>query len=184
MTNRRADRIARAGVARTFQTVRLFRSLPVRDNIALGLVAAKASDVDGEVALLADRLGLTAWLETSAAALPYGIQRRVEIARALATRPAFLLLDEPAAGLNEEESDDLLAVITGLVADEAYGCGVLIIDHDLRLIMRLCNRIHVLNQGKTIAEGTPEAVRRDPAVIEAYLGREADAAEVLDGAAS
>jgi ABC-type branched-subunit amino acid transport system ATPase component len=184
VTNRRADLIAKAGVARTFQNVRLFHSLPVRDNIALGLVVIKPPDVDGEVDALAARLGVAEWLETSAGALPYGIQRRVEIARALATRPAFLLLDEPAAGLNEDESDELLTVITSVVADDAHGCGVVIIDHDLRLIMRLCDRIHVLNQGKTIAEGTPGEVRTNPAVIEAYLGRDAEATEMLHGSAS
>ncbi|MBW3592071.1 MAG: ABC transporter ATP-binding protein [Actinobacteria bacterium] len=173
VTNWDADRVAKAGVARTFQTVRLFGSLSVDDNIRVAVARGSRSDVDGEVASLAERLRLDEWRGTSAATLPYGVQRRVEIARALGIRPAFLLLDEPAAGLNEEESDELLAIVSGLLADSEYGCGVLIIDHDLRLIMRLCDRIHVLNQGKTIAEGPPEEVRRNAAVIEAYLGAEA-----------
>ncbi len=172
VTNWRADRIAQAGIGRTFQNVRLFGSLTVGDNIGLAVSRGRHSDVDAEVRSLAARLGIEDWLPASAAALPYGIQRRVEIARALGTRPRFLLLDEPAAGLNEDESDELLAVISGLVTDAVYGCGILVIDHDLRLIMRLCDRIHVLNEGKTIAEGSPDAVRRDPAVIEAYLGSE------------
>ena len=106
-----------------------------------------------------------------AATLPYGQQRRVEIARALAGGPRFLLLDEPAAGMNERESDDLLETIK-VVRDER-GLGVLIVDHDLRLIMRLCERIHVLAEGRTICEGSPQAVRSDRGVIEAYLGKAA-----------
>ncbi len=177
VTNWRADRVAHAGIGRTFQNIRLFGSLSVADNIGLAVSRSGASDVDAEVRTLAARLGIERWLGASAAALPYGIQRRVEIARALGTRPRFLLLDEPAAGLNDDESDELLGVISELVADPAYGSGVLIIDHDLRLIMRLCNRIHVLSEGKTIAEGPPDAVRRDPAVIEAYLGTEDERGE-------
>jgi ABC-type branched-subunit amino acid transport system ATPase component len=174
LTSWNADRIAKAGISRTFQTVRLFRSLSVDDNIRVAVAQSVAGDVDAEVATLAARLQLDEWRLTPAATLPYGVQRRVEIARALGVRPVFLLLDEPAAGLNEEESDELLATVSGLLTDPDYGCGVLIIDHDLRLIMRLCHRIHVLNQGRTIAEGSPDEVRRDAAVLEAYLGAEAE----------
>jgi branched-chain amino acid transport system ATP-binding protein len=94
----------------------------------------------------------------------------VEIARAISTRPRFLLLDEPAAGLNEVESDELLEVIRTVRSH--LGCGILIVDHDLRLIMRVAERIHALNEGRTLAEGTPEQIRHDRAVIEAYLGTE------------
>jgi branched-chain amino acid transport system ATP-binding protein len=104
-----------------------------------------------------------------AGVLPYGSERRLEIARALAMRPKFLFLDEPAAGLNLEESEDLLRVLAPLPARKQLG--LLIVDHDMRLIMRLCHRLHVLNYGKTIGEGTPEEVRNIPAVIQAYLGR-------------
>ena len=103
-----------------------------------------------------------------AGALPYGAERRVEIARALATSPIFMLLDEPAAGLNEAESDELLHILASI--PETVGCGILIVDHDMRLIMRLCHRVHVLNYGRTIGEGIPEQVRNNPEVLQAYLG--------------
>jgi branched-chain amino acid transport system ATP-binding protein len=101
-----------------------------------------------------------------------GEERRLQVARAIAMRPKFLFLDEPAAGLNEVESDELVETIAGL--PERLGCAVLVIEHDMRVIMGLCHRIQVLDYGKTISEGSPEAVRADPAVIAAYLGTEAD----------
>lgn len=170
ITNKPAYLIARAGIARTFQTIRLFRELTVRENVevagvsqGLGRTAARAR---AETVL--EEMGLSGWKENLAGALPYGLERRVEVARALAMQPRFLLLDEPAAGLNEEESDDLLRILATI--PEAKGLGILIVDHDMRLIMRLCHRLHVLSYGKTIGEGSPEQVRTIPAVIEAYLG--------------
>ena len=170
----RPDHIARLGVGRTFQTARLFGSLSVVENVELGVMMTSGEDVDVQVMQLLKRLGLAPWASSEASTLPYGVQRRLEIARALGTRPRFLLLDEPAAGLNEEESEELLHVIRNLRDDPEFGCGVLIVDHDLRLIMRLCDRIHVLNEGKSIAEGAPEEVRHDQGVIEAYLGSRHD----------
>jgi branched-chain amino acid transport system ATP-binding protein len=143
--------------------------MTVRENVEVGAVAG--GEPLAAVAPLLKQIGLAADGERMAATLPYGQQRRVEIARALAGGPRFLLLDEPAAGMNERESDDLLETIK-VVRDER-GLGVLIVDHDLRLIMRLCERIHVLAEGRTICEGSPQAVRSDRGVIEAYLGKAA-----------
>jgi branched-chain amino acid transport system ATP-binding protein len=165
-TGRKPHDLAHLGIGRTFQQIRLFAEMTVEENVEVGAVA-RAHDRE-RVPELLDRLGLTADSDRFATTLPYGQQRRVEIARALAGRPRFLLLDEPGAGMNEVESDALLATIRQVRDDE--GCAVLIVDHDLRLILRLCERIHVLAEGKTICEGTAEEVRHDPAVIQAYLG--------------
>jgi ABC-type branched-subunit amino acid transport system ATPase component len=171
VTGRKPHVIAHLGVGRTFQNIRLFGHLTVRQNIEVGSVSGrKVEGVDHErdVDRLLSRFGLDPVAGKQALSLPYGAQRRVEIARALAGRPYFLLLDEPAAGMNESESDQMLATIVGVRAD--FGCGVLIVDHDLRLIMRLCERIHVLAEGRTLAEGTPAEVRADRQVIDVFLG--------------
>ncbi len=170
ITNQPAFRIARSGIARTFQTIRLFRELTVRENVEVAAVSMGLSRPHARVraeAALAE-MGLSEWVGQRAGALPYGLERRVEVARALAMEPRFLLLDEPAAGLNEEESDDLLSILASIPKEK--NLGMLIVDHDMRLIMRLCHRLHVLSYGRTIGEGTPEQVRVIPAVIEAYLG--------------
>lgn len=171
ITGRKPSGIARLGVGRTFQNIRLFGHLSVRQNIEVGSVSGR--DVEGsnhtaDVDNLLRRFRLEAVAGQQALNLPYGAQRRVEIARALAGRPYFLLLDEPAAGMNEAESDELLEIVMGV--REEFGCGVLIVDHDLRLIMRLCERIQVLAEGRTLADGSPESVRKDPAVVEVFLG--------------
>jgi branched-chain amino acid transport system ATP-binding protein len=170
ITNKPAYLIARAGIARTFQTIRLFRELTVRENVEAAAVSMGSTRAAGrrQADEVLAELGLSGWTDSRAGALPYGLERRVEVARALAMRPRFLLLDEPAAGLNEEESDELLKILAGIPA--VKGLGMLIVDHDMRLIMRLCHRLHVLSYGKTIGEGAPETVRGIPAVIEAYLG--------------
>lgn len=163
--------IARMGVARTFQVVRLFRHLTVLENVEAAALAvgrlgrrqarARAMEVLEELGL-GDRARLPAGI------LPDGEERWVELARALVSRPRFLLLDEPGAGLTEVEVTALLEVLADL--PRKYRCGILIVDHDMRLIMGLCDRLHVLDYGQTIAEGTPAEVRRKPEVIAAYLG--------------
>ena len=169
-------RIARKGIARSFQIVRLFRYLTVRENVEAAALAQGASrgSARATAEALLDELGLASRALAFAGTLSYGDERRVELARALAASPRFLLLDEPAAGMNETESEALLALLAGLPA--ARDLGLLIIDHDMPLILRLCHRLQVLASGRTIAEGAVEAVRRSPAVIEAYLGSAAAAA--------
>ncbi len=166
-------RIARRGVIRSFQIVRLFDELTVRENVTIGALATGCGRTEAAALtteLLAE-FGLEGRAEDLGAELSYGDKRRVEIARALAARPRFLLLDEPAAGMNEEESAALLEILAALPVRR--GLGLLIIDHDMGLIMRLCHRLHVLASGRTIAEGEVETVRNDPEVIAAYLGTEA-----------
>lgn len=170
ITNWPPHKIADLGLVRTFQTIKLFLGLTVLENVEVAAVSAglprrQARQRAYEVL---ESLGAAQLADLPAGALPYGQERRVEIARALATNPSFLLLDEPAAGLNEAESDDLLQTLAPI--PQQTGCGLLIVDHDMRLIMRLCDRLHVLNYGQTIGEGTPEEVRKNPAVIGAYLG--------------
>jgi branched-chain amino acid transport system ATP-binding protein len=162
--------VALRGIARTFQIVRVFTNLTVRENIetaALSHGNGRGSAGSKADALLTE-FDLSARAEELGGGLSFGDKRRVEIARALAADPAFLLLDEPAAGMNEPETDVLLRHLAKL--PRSRGLGLLIIDHDMGLIMRLCDRLHVLASGRTIAEGGAEAVRQNPSVIEAYLG--------------
>ena len=163
-------KIAELGLARTFQTLKLFLGLTVLENVEVAAVSAglPRRQARQQAYELLESLGATLLADLPAGALPYGQERRVEIARALATNPSFLLLDEPAAGLNEAESDDLLQTLAPI--PQQTNCGMMIVDHDMRLIMRLCDRLHVLNYGKTIGKGSPDEVHRNPAVIEAYLG--------------
>jgi branched-chain amino acid transport system ATP-binding protein len=173
VTNRPPYEIAKAGISRTFQTIRLFHELSVLENVEVAAVSVgiprREARRRAETAL--DEMGVLPYASYLAGELPYGHERRVEVARALAMGPKFLLLDEPAAGLNEEESDELLKILAPIPA--AKNLGMLIVEHDMRLIMRLCHRLHVLSYGKTIGEGTPEQVRKIPAVVGAYLGKHA-----------
>jgi branched-chain amino acid transport system ATP-binding protein len=163
-------RIAGRGIARSFQIVRLFRNLTVRENVEAGAIARGLGRPAARA--VAERLlaefGLGERADAFAGSLSYGDERRVEIARALAAAPTFLLLDEPAAGMNEAETGRLLELLADL--PRAQQLGLLIIDHDMPLIMRLCHRLHVLASGRTIAEGDVASVRRSPEVIAAYLG--------------
>lgn len=174
MTGWPSHRIGRAGLARTFQIVRLFKDFTVRENVEVAAVAsggARGKQAADRATRALQQLGILHLADLPARVLPQGEERLVEIARAIATRPKFLLLDEPGAGLNDAEIETFLPTLLRL--REAIECGIVIVDHDMRLIMNLCDRIHVLNYGKTIGVGTPEQIRNEPAVIEAYLGAEA-----------
>jgi len=170
ITGMAAARLARLGVARTFQSGRLFDHLTVLENIEVAALTehrTRRRSVARAREIL-ETLELTHIAGRRARELSHGESRNVELGRLIATSASYLLLDEPAAGLNEAESDQLTALIASL--PERLDCGVLIIEHDMRVIMRLCHRIQVLDHGKTIAVGTPEEIRGDAAVNAAYLG--------------
>ena len=168
-----ASRRGRHGLARTFQHSHPFRSLSVRENVevsALGVGTSPASARRTADELLA-LLGLDGYAEAPAGALAHGDERRLGVARALATRPSFVLLDEPAAGLPEAEVPEFASVVRSVRDD--HGAGVLLIDHNMALIMDVCDRIQVLDQGRTLAEGTPREIRANLDVAAAYLGESA-----------
>lgn len=160
----------RRGLARTFQAARLFPDMTVLENVEMagvGIGLSRAQARDAAVEIL-DYLGISARRHLTASALAYGEQRLVGIGRALAIKPRYLLLDEPAAGLSPQEAADLLTRITAI--RDRYGCGILVIEHNMQLIMKLCDRVQVLARGKTISKGSPTEVQTDTAVREAYLG--------------
>lgn len=166
----RPEALALRGVARTFQSVRVFRRLTVLENVEVAALTrhprrARARNLAREALSF---IGLEGVAHRRADALPYADERRVGIARALAIEPRFLLLDEPAAGMDEAECDDLARLIQQL--PDKFGCGVLLIEHNIGIVMTVCRDLHVLNNGRTLATGPIEQVRRDPEVIAAYLG--------------
>jgi len=167
---------ALAGIGRTFQRLEVFGSLSVGDNIR---VAAEMRGLDSPERVrdeLLERVGLTAFADTPADAVPTGIARLTELARALACDPRLLLLDEPSSGLNEQETQAFAALVRSLAEDE--GRSVLIVEHDVELVLGVCTTIHVLDFGTIIASGTPEQVQSDPRVQDAYLGADTGAAEL------
>ena len=184
------NRVTEQGLARTFQNIRLFPNMTVLENVMIGrhcrlksgiagAIFRNPSTVKEEKQVVADsyrvleKIGLTRFVNELAMNLPYGAQRRLEIARAMATDPFMLLLDEPAAGMNPQETRELDELIIKLRDQEMIS--ILLIEHDMKLVMSLSDRIYVVDYGKKIAEGTPMEIRKNPAVIKAYLGEEVDA---------
>jgi branched-chain amino acid transport system ATP-binding protein len=184
------DRITALGMARTFQNIRLFPAMTVLENVMLGRHCRTATGILGAVLrgrraaaeeretvrtsyLLLEKVGLTDAADEFAGSLPYGARRRLEIARALATEPFLLLLDEPAAGMNPQETRELDELIVRIRDRE--GVAILLIEHDMQLVMNISDRICVMEYGKEIAAGTPQQIKDDPRVIEAYLGEDAHA---------
>jgi len=189
VTGRRPYAITARGIARTFQNIRLFGSMSVFDNVRCACnmhlshgishalwrgkgVVTEEREIEGQVMELLGIFGLAAERDWPCRNLPYGDQRRLEIVRALATRPKLLLLDEPAAGMNPTEKVELMKLIR--FVQEKFGLAVLLVEHDMKVVMGICERIAVLDYGQKIGEGTPMEIQRNPKVIAAYLGQEAE----------
>ncbi len=181
-----AAKVNKMGIARTFQNIRLFTEMTALDNVKVGMHNAikcsfissllrlpsyyKAEKAANKKAMeLLDFMGLADVAYAKAGSLPYGVQRRLEIARALATDPAIILLDEPAAGMNPSETEELMHQIRHI--RDTFQIAIFLIEHDMNLVMNVCEGIVVVNYGRIIAKGTPEQIKKNPAVIEAYLGR-------------
>ncbi len=181
--------VTRKGLARTFQNIRLFPSMTVLENVMIGCHPVTKTGVLGAILrgrstkaeekfiaeksyLILKKIGLDMYVNELAINLPYGAQRRLEIARAMATDPFLLLLDEPAAGMNPQETQKLNELILKIRDEE--NISILLIEHDMKLVMSLCERIYVVDYGKKIGEGSPEEIRHNPVVIKAYLGEEVE----------
>ncbi len=189
ITGVKPDKIAREGIARTFQNLRLMDNLTVIDNVMIGfhlhlksnLVSAifkfpgyarEEESIYGRSMELLEKVGLESYKLAKAGSLPYGQQRKLEIARALATQPKLLLLDEPAAGMNPQETRKLMKFIQKIQDD--FNLTIFLIEHDMKVVMGICKRILVMDYGVTIAEGNPKEIQNSPEVIKAYLGVEAN----------
>ena len=187
ISHKRPDQIARFGVARTFQNIRLFKSMTVLENVLVAnhlhiksslfgaalqfpLARREESQMMERSLELLRETGLLKYRDWQATSLPYGLQRRLEIARAMTTSPKLLLLDEPAAGMNPKESAELAEFIHEI--REKFNLTIILIEHHMKLVMKISDRIYVLQYGKTIADGVPEEIRANPAVVKAYLGEE------------
>ena len=184
--------VNRMGIARTFQNIRLFNNMSVLDNVKVGLHNSMNENLlaslthtfgyrreerranDRAIELL-DFFGMSDLADAQAGSLPYGAQRRLEIVRALATKPSILLLDEPAAGMNPHETEELMENIIRI--RDTFGIAVMLIEHDMRLVMNICEGICVLDHGKVIAKGTPDDIQNNEAVITAYLGKKKEGAD-------
>lgn len=184
------NHVTENGLARTFQNIRLFQNMTVLENVMIGRHCRMSAGIPGAIFRnpgtvreekkvvedsyrVLEKIGLEQFVNEYAKNLPYGAQRRLEIARAMATDPSILLLDEPAAGMNARETKELDALIVRIRDQE--NIAILLIEHDMKLVMSLSDRIYVVDYGKKIAEGTPMQIKADPAVIKAYLGEELDA---------
>jgi branched-chain amino acid transport system ATP-binding protein len=173
MTGYAPRHFAKAGIGRTFQNVRLFKDMTVIENLEVGAVAKGASrrSATADAANLLSWIGLARKATMTADSLSYGEERIVGIARSLMGRPRYLLLDEPAAGLNESEARELIHIIAEV--PRRFGCGIMLIEHNMQVVMGVCQRIHVIGNGVTLANGTPREIQMNRTVIEAYLGTRA-----------
>jgi branched-chain amino acid transport system ATP-binding protein len=184
------NHVTAAGLARTFQNIRLFQNMTVLENVMIGRHCRTSAGIVGAIAknrstrkeeskivedsyAVLEKIGLAEFVNEFAKNLPYGAQRRLEIARAMATEPFLMLLDEPAAGMNQLETRELDELIVRIRDQE--GISILLIEHDMKLVMSLSDRIYVVDYGKKIAQGTPDEIKNNSAVIKAYLGEDADA---------